>query len=61
MTGNYWVVNQILQKNLHHADEACLQYTTKLMDKLEKVMPTSILIGCHTHAQFTVQSRKWGE
>ena len=39
-TGNYWVVNQILAKGLHTADEECLKYTTDLMDKLEKVVST---------------------
>ncbi|KAL1956878.1 hypothetical protein VTO42DRAFT_6726 [Malbranchea cinnamomea] len=33
---NYWIVNQILSKNLHNSDEECLKYTTGLMDKLEK-------------------------
>jgi vacuolar protein sorting-associated protein VTA1 len=37
MTGDYYMVNQILSKGLHSADQACLQYTTTLMDKLEKV------------------------
>ncbi|ORY55915.1 Vta1 like-domain-containing protein [Pseudomassariella vexata] len=32
----YWVVNQILSKQLHSADEECLQFTTTLMDKLEQ-------------------------
>ncbi|KAI0127118.1 Vta1 like-domain-containing protein [Xylariales sp. AK1849] len=32
----YWVVNQILAKQLHQADEECLQYTMALMDKLEQ-------------------------
>ncbi|KAI1334599.1 Vta1 like-domain-containing protein [Xylariaceae sp. FL0016] len=32
----YWVVNQILAKQLHNADEECLQYTTTLMDNLEQ-------------------------
>ena len=34
---NYWIAQQILQKNLHSADEEALTYTTTLMDKLEKV------------------------
>ncbi|OAL27651.1 hypothetical protein AYO20_09724 [Fonsecaea nubica] len=32
----YWIVNQILSKGLHNADEESLVYTTTLMDKLEK-------------------------
>lgn len=35
--GEYWVVNQILAKQLHTASEEMLAYTTKLMDKLEEV------------------------
>ncbi|KAB5549567.1 Vta1 like-domain-containing protein [Coniochaeta sp. 2T2.1] len=31
----YWVVNQILAKQLHTASDEMLNYTTKLMDKLE--------------------------
>lgn len=33
----YWVVRQILAKQLHLADEETLNYTTTLMDKLEEV------------------------
>ncbi|KAK2882701.1 hypothetical protein FQN49_000100 [Arthroderma sp. PD_2] len=33
---NFWVVTQILAKNLHNSDEECLKFTTDLMDKLEK-------------------------
>ncbi|KAI1321964.1 Vta1 like-domain-containing protein [Xylariaceae sp. FL0255] len=33
----YWVVNQILAKQLHNADEECLEFTTTAMDKLEKM------------------------
>ncbi|KAL7620800.1 hypothetical protein AAE478_009798 [Parahypoxylon ruwenzoriense] len=33
----YWAVNQILQKQLHSADDECLQFTTSLMEKLEKI------------------------
>ncbi|KAI3324654.1 DUF605-domain-containing protein [Xylariaceae sp. AK1471] len=33
----YWVVQQILKKQLHNADEECLQYTTTIMDKLEQM------------------------
>ncbi|KIV85357.1 hypothetical protein PV11_01058 [Exophiala sideris] len=32
----YWIVNQILSKGLHNADQECLVYTTTLMDKLEQ-------------------------
>ncbi|KAL2161738.1 hypothetical protein VTH06DRAFT_8300 [Thermothelomyces fergusii] len=32
----YWAVNQILAKQLHTADESILNYTTKLIDKLEQ-------------------------
>ncbi|KIW23078.1 hypothetical protein, variant 1 [Cladophialophora immunda] len=32
----YWIVNQILSKGLHNADQESLVYTTTLMDKLEK-------------------------
>ncbi len=35
--GYYWVVQQILKKQLHNADEDCLQFTTTIMDKLEQV------------------------
>ncbi|KAI8622959.1 DUF605-domain-containing protein [Xylariaceae sp. FL1651] len=34
---HYWVVQQILKKQLHNADEECLQFTTTLMDKLEQM------------------------
>ncbi|RDL33325.1 Uncharacterized protein BP5553_08764 [Venustampulla echinocandica] len=33
----YWVVNQILSKDLHNGDPETLQYTTTLMDKLEQI------------------------
>lgn len=36
-TVNYYVVNQILAKGLHTADDECMTYTTTLMDKLETV------------------------
>jgi Vta1 like len=36
-SGHYWIVNQILSKNLHTTDEESLAYTTELMDKLEQV------------------------
>ncbi|KAI1920235.1 hypothetical protein LOZ58_005343 [Ophidiomyces ophidiicola] len=32
---NYWIVNQILSKNLHHSDEECMKFTVGLMDRLE--------------------------
>ncbi|KAL1864573.1 hypothetical protein Daus18300_007588 [Diaporthe australafricana] len=32
----YWVVNQILARNLHSTDAETLNYTTNLMDKLEQ-------------------------
>ncbi|KAI0599029.1 DUF605-domain-containing protein [Biscogniauxia sp. FL1348] len=32
----YWVVNQILAKQLHNVDQECLQFTTNMMDKLEQ-------------------------
>lgn len=35
--GEYWVVNQILAKQLHNTDSNILDYTMKLMDKLEEV------------------------
>lgn len=37
LTGNYYVIDQILAKGLHTADEECMNYTTTLMDKLEQV------------------------
>ncbi|CAJ2500769.1 Uu.00g036220.m01.CDS01 [Anthostomella pinea] len=33
---HYWVVNQILAKQLHNTDHECLNFTTALMDKLEQ-------------------------
>lgn len=33
--GNYHVVNQILSRGLHSADDECKEYTVNLMDKLE--------------------------
>ncbi|KAI1424445.1 Vta1 like-domain-containing protein [Xylaria sp. FL1777] len=33
----YWVVQQILKKQLHNADEESLQFTTTVMDKLEQM------------------------
>lgn len=35
--GEYWVVNQVLAKQLHSTSEEVLTYTTNLMDKLEQV------------------------
>ncbi|KAF9872588.1 hypothetical protein CkaCkLH20_10085 [Colletotrichum karsti] len=32
----YWVINQILAKQLHNVDDESLSYTTNLMDRLEK-------------------------
>ncbi|KAI3394014.1 hypothetical protein diail_3332 [Diaporthe ilicicola] len=32
----YWIVNQILARNLHSTDADTLNYTTNLMDRLEK-------------------------
>ncbi|KAJ0167306.1 Vacuolar protein sorting-associated protein vts1 [Colletotrichum tanaceti] len=32
----YWIVNQILAKGLHNADDESLSYTTNLMDRLEQ-------------------------
>ena len=36
LEGDYWIVNQILSKGLHNADQESLVYTTTLMDKLEQ-------------------------
>ncbi|KAI1128756.1 Vta1 like-domain-containing protein [Nemania abortiva] len=33
----YWVVQQILKKQLHNADGECLEFTTTIMDKLEQM------------------------
>ena len=40
--GNYYVINQILSKGLHTADEECTSYTTSLMDKLEQVKNANV-------------------
>ncbi|KFY74444.1 hypothetical protein V499_05523 [Pseudogymnoascus sp. VKM F-103] len=32
----YWIVNQLIARGLHNTDSECLQYTSKLMDKLEQ-------------------------
>lgn len=34
---NYWIVNQLISRSLHNVDNECTQYTTQLMDKLEKL------------------------
>ncbi|KAL9130505.1 MAG: hypothetical protein Q9217_001325 [Psora testacea] len=34
--GNYWIVDQIIAKGLHQADDDSKSYTIRLMDKLEK-------------------------
>ncbi|KAL8779391.1 MAG: hypothetical protein Q9213_006959 [Squamulea squamosa] len=34
---NYWIVNQLISKNLHNADDDCTRYTSELMDKLERI------------------------
>ncbi|KAI6247927.1 Vacuolar protein sorting-associated protein vts1 [Erysiphe necator] len=33
----YWIVNQILTKGLHNGDPETLEFTTKLIDKLEQI------------------------
>lgn len=38
---DYWVVNQILAKQLHNVDEECLQFTTAMMDQLEEMKATN--------------------
>lgn len=35
-TGEYLIVNAILNKGLHTESEECMNYTTNLMDKLER-------------------------
>lgn len=40
-SGNYWIVNQILAKNLHNANDENMMYTVHLMDQLEKVCKIS--------------------
>ena len=35
--GEYYIVQQILSKGLHTADQECKEYTTNLMDKLEQI------------------------
>ena len=36
VTGYYWIVNKILSKQLHLADDEARAYTADLMDRLEK-------------------------
>ena len=38
----YWIVQQIVTKGFHKANEECMNYTTHLMDKLEEVSMCSI-------------------
>ena len=35
--GNFWIVNQIIERGLHTSDEDIKLYTTNLVDKLEQV------------------------
>lgn len=35
--GNYWIINQILAKNLHNSNDENMAYTVRIMDQLEKV------------------------
>jgi vacuolar protein sorting-associated protein VTA1 len=35
MIGNYFIINQILNKGLHTESDECMTYTTTLMDRLE--------------------------
>ena len=37
MAGNFWIVNQIIERGLHVSDEEIKLYTTNLVDKLEQV------------------------
>ena len=37
MKGEYFIVQQILTKGLHNADQECKEYTSNLMDKLEQI------------------------
>lgn len=37
MAGNFWIVNQIIERGLHASDEETKLYTTNLVDKLEQV------------------------
>lgn len=37
MAGNFWIVNQIIERGLHASDEEIKLYTTNLVDKLEQV------------------------
>jgi hypothetical protein len=40
--GKYQVVNQILAKGLHNADQESIVYTTRLMDDLEQVRGSAL-------------------
>lgn len=37
--GNYYIVEQIIARGLHQADDESKSYTMNLMDKLEQVIP----------------------
>ena len=37
VAGNFWIVNQIIERGLHASDEETKLYTTNLVDKLEQV------------------------
>lgn len=39
-TGNFHIVNQIIERGLHSADDEIKIYTTNLVDKLEQVCPS---------------------
>jgi vacuolar protein sorting-associated protein VTA1 len=58
--GKYQVVNQILAKGLHNADQESIAYTTRLMDDLEQVRAPHL---CNSHSdelmdEDKVQSRQ---
>lgn len=36
-TGNFYIVNQIIERGLHTSDDEVKLYTTDLVDKLEQV------------------------
>lgn len=36
-TGNFHIVNQIIERGLHNSDDEIKIYTTNLVDKLEQV------------------------
>lgn len=49
-TGNYWIVEQIIAKGLHQADDESKVYIMRLMDKLEQVGTVSLrLKSCYLH------------